>query len=292
VQSDDDELMFAYYVFDDHFAARYPDRVAFLLHDDWRLPEGESNEPFRPKEPVNPTRPKGNAEGATYWACEAFEDSCNMLDMGPACCVKGVRLPDLARYLMQETPEDAWSGYWQLLRTRLLADGVTSEPLETRFREALLTDPDDDATWSAYSDWLQENGHPPAGLAVLERALRSLAELPQDLPHEAWEAVRTGSVREASDKLEAILGSYKPDRRSTHDPSRSCIRVTDHVAQLCWHVADWGHGHGRRLDVYQQWIFFDDRWAAAHPSLANSILRYTRCWDVLTPGGPHDEDED
>src|SRR5438445_3554191 len=32
-------------------------------------------------------------------------------------------------------------------------------PYTTLFRsEALLDDPDDDATWSAYSDWLQENG--------------------------------------------------------------------------------------------------------------------------------------
>jgi uncharacterized protein (TIGR02996 family) len=287
IQSDDDELMFAYYVFDDHFAARYPDRVAFLLHDDWRLPDGDADVPFKPKEPVGGTKPQGDGEGATYWACECFEDSCNLLDMGPASVVKGVRIADLARYLMREVPEDAWSGYWQLLRTQLLAEGVTADPLEDRFREVLLDDPDDRATWAAYSDWLQEQGRPPAGLAVLEQGLRSLARLPQDLPNEAWEAVRSGSVREARRKLDAILRMHKRQRPSTHDPAKSCVHVSEHVAQLCWHVARWD-----RRDVYQQWIFFDDRWAAAQPALANSILRYTRCWDVLTPGGPHDEDED
>jgi 3-oxoacyl-ACP reductase-like protein len=30
---------------------------------------------------------------------------------------------------------------------------------------------------------------------------------------------------------------------------------------------------------HQQWILFDDRWAAAHPDLAASLLHYARCWD-------------
>ena len=45
-----------------------------------------------------------------------------------------------------------------------------------------------------------------------------------------------------------------------------------------------------RKDMYHQWIFFDDQWAAAHPDLANSLLRYTRCWDMLSPDGPNDDE--
>ena len=69
-----------------------------------------------------------------------------------------------------------------------------------------------------------------------------------------------------------------------HDPAKSLVHVEDHLAQLCVHVGRLKH----QGDVYQQWVFFDDRWAAAHPDLANSILRYTRCWDMLSADGPCD----
>jgi hypothetical protein len=36
----------------------------------------------------------------------------------------------------------------------------------------------------------------------------------------------------------------------------------------------------------QQWILFDDRWAAAHPDLAASILRYGRDWDPFAAARP------
>jgi hypothetical protein len=75
--------------------------------------------------------------------------------------------------------------------------------------------------------------------------------------------------------------------RSDQDPAKTLVRVTEHVAEFCWHV-------GRmfdRTDMYFQWVFFDDLWAAAHPDLANSLLRFTRCWDMLSPDGPHDEDD-
>jgi uncharacterized protein (TIGR02996 family) len=289
VQTDDDELMVAYYIFDGHYLAEYASRAAFLLREGWRLPGGSAEGPFDPTEPTNPEPLTGKGEGTIYWTCEAWQDSCNLLDMGPAVRLEGVRVPDLARYLARHKPSEMWSGYWLLLRTQLLADGATTVPLEKHFRETLLDDPDDDATWAAYSDWLQERGLPPAGLLVLERALRALARYPlAALPDSAWEVVRQGTVREARAALEAAFAAHRPGRTPDHDPSKSLIHVEEHLAQLCVHVAHWEY-HG---DLYQQWIFFDDRWAAAHPDLASSILRYDRCWDMLSPDGPHDNDED
>ena len=55
------------------------------------------------------------------------------------------------------------------------------------------------------------------------------------------------------------------------------IRVTPHMVQACFHTARWG-----KKDLYHQWIFFDDRWAAAHPTLAAGILTFASRWDVLT----------
>ena len=289
VQTDDDELMMAYYIFDDNYVAEYPGRAAFLLNEGWKLPGGHADGRFRPKEPTQAETPAGKGGGATYWTCAAWEDSCNLEDMAQASRIKGVRVPDLARYLARPTPSTRWSGWWLLLRSQLLAEGATGDPREKGFLEALLDDPDDDATWAAYSDWLHERGLPPAGLTVLERALRAVTRYPfRGLPRAAWDAVEKGTVRQARAALEAAFPVPKPGPRypHNHDPAKSLVHVEDHLAQLCVHVGHW-QGQG---DLYQQWIFFDDRWAAAHPDLANSILRYTRCWDMLSADGPCDVD--
>jgi len=57
------------------------------------------------------------------------------------------------------------------------------------------------------------------------------------------------------------------------DPGLSQLHVADHVAQLAIHI-DSTFG-------YQQWYLFDSTWAAAHPNLARSLLRYAGHWDPL-----------
>jgi uncharacterized protein (TIGR02996 family) len=287
VQTDDDELMVAYYIFDDHYIAEYPARAPFLLHEGWQLPGGHADRPFRPKEPTQAETPAGKGAGATYWTCEAWEDSCNLEDLGPARRIDGVRVPDLALYLARPTPSTRWSGWWLLLRSQLLAEGSTGDRGEKGFLEALLDDPDHEATWAAYPDWLEEQGLPPAGLMVLERALRAVTRYPfRGLPQAASNAVEKGTVRQARAALESAFPVPKPGPRypHNHDPAKSLVHVEGHLAQLCVHVGHW-QGQG---DLYQQWIFFDDRWAAAHRDLANSILRFTRCWDMLSADGSYD----
>jgi hypothetical protein len=51
--------------------------------------------------------------------------------------------------------------------------------------------------------------------------------------------------------------------------------VDDHLAQVAMHC---GESFG-----YQQWYLFDTAWAAAHPDLARSLLRYANHWDPLGP---------
>ncbi|ONI70737.1 hypothetical protein ALI144C_49960 [Actinosynnema sp. ALI-1.44] len=57
------------------------------------------------------------------------------------------------------------------------------------------------------------------------------------------------------------------------DPDQSKLHVTDHLAQLAIHIDD--------TFGYQQWYLFDSTWAAAHPDLAQSLLRYAGHWDPL-----------
>ena len=55
------------------------------------------------------------------------------------------------------------------------------------------------------------------------------------------------------------------------DTSKSQLHAHAHVALLAAHTsAQFG---------FQQWILFDDRWAAAHPDLASSILQYAHSRD-------------
>ena len=55
------------------------------------------------------------------------------------------------------------------------------------------------------------------------------------------------------------------------DPDRSLLHVDEHIAQLAMYVSEeFG---------YQQWFLFDDVWAASHPDLAESLLRYAAHWD-------------
>ena len=70
--------------------------------------------------------------------------------------------------------------------------------------------------------------------------------------------------------VDAVLRKELPKSR---DADRSLLTVDEHIAQLAMHVDEYFG--------YQQWIIFDDVWAASHPELAASLLRYAASWDVF-----------
>lgn len=65
------------------------------------------------------------------------------------------------------------------------------------------------------------------------------------------------------------VAEFSDDRR----PEASLLRVGEHIAGMAMHC-DGFFG-------YQQWYFFDTAWAASHPDLAQSLLRYANHWDPL-----------
>ncbi|MEV5767458.1 hypothetical protein AB0L34_23235 [Micromonospora sp. NPDC052213] len=67
-----------------------------------------------------------------------------------------------------------------------------------------------------------------------------------------------------------ILGEML-DLRPTERPAESLIRLDPHIAQVARYI-DGFFG-------FDQWFLFDTRWAAAHPDLARSLLRYAAHWD-------------
>ncbi|MGC7094039.1 hypothetical protein ACPZ19_05200 [Amycolatopsis lurida] len=62
-------------------------------------------------------------------------------------------------------------------------------------------------------------------------------------------------------------------------PEASRLRAASHIAQLAMHCSE--------TFGYQQWFLFDTTWAAAHPDLAQSLLRYAGHWDPLEEGRLH-----
>ena len=60
-------------------------------------------------------------------------------------------------------------------------------------------------------------------------------------------------------------------RLPVEPPAESLIRLDTHIAQVARYI-DGFFG-------FDQWFLFDNRWAAAHPDLARSLLRYAAHWD-------------
>ncbi|GAA3810095.1 hypothetical protein GCM10022226_33110 [Sphaerisporangium flaviroseum] len=54
-------------------------------------------------------------------------------------------------------------------------------------------------------------------------------------------------------------------------PAKSLIRWETHIAQVARYIDE--------FFGFDQWFVFDTRWAAAHPDLARSLLRYAASWD-------------
>ena len=87
--------------------------------------------------------------------------------------------------------------------------------------------------------------------------------------------------------LRALLPRPPPGHTtswSRPDTDRSRVVDTKHLAQALVHVHD--------LFGYEQWYLFDDVWAAGHPELAASLLRYASWWDPFAVADDHRRDAD
>ncbi len=263
----DDELEFAYYIFDDTFARKHPERVAWLIHEDWRLPTEAGKGGFTPVCSTDDVEPAGRWEGSLYPICLAYYDSCHFSDLEGNCAwrLNGVRLPQLARYLAEISVKDpdktlaGWGPELGGLHKHLLKADRSLDSMEKTFVRDIRKKPGDDMVWNVYGDWLEDQGRPRAGLWLLNKALERVAREP---PGE-------------------YSGEIKPYRKG----NRSQWYVADHIAQLSLHTFT-----TRQTYLYAHWVFFDDLWASAHPDLANSLLLAEQRWDMLSrPGEWEDE---
>jgi uncharacterized protein (TIGR02996 family) len=252
VFTDDDETEMAIYLFDDHYRAANPGKTDFLLHEGWELPAGGGDGPVLALPGTHPIGPTGDEEGILYLIGLVAFDSCNLTDLGGSSGrLDGLRLDGLCRFLLLHPDEDGLGAGVETARDALQVLLANPVGEDAGFLLALRDEPGEWAHWNAYSDWLHERDRPVAGLHLLEHALR---------------------------EAEATQG------RKNRDPARDLIRVTYHLAQATKHEGRWPDGDFLWFtphDTYETHIYFDDRWAMAHPSLAEGMVCFNSRWDVL-----------
>jgi uncharacterized protein (TIGR02996 family) len=177
VLTDDGSSSLALYWFTDSFAQAHPERVAFLLRDDWRLPETVGKGGFKQKPGVRLVVPATRSKKALYIAEQTWETSCDLEDLSGGEKIPGLRLPDLVPWLLRRSVEETEglgnSTILASLREELENLIITGDGLEGSFRRTLAEDPDDTVTWNAYTDWLADQELPRAELHLLELALRA-----------------------------------------------------------------------------------------------------------------------
>jgi uncharacterized protein (TIGR02996 family) len=258
IATDDDDAGLALYWFTDAFARKHPERVAYLLRDDWHLPETVGPGGFVQKPGVRRLLPPTD-DGKAVYLVHLDAGSCG--DMDDLCAARklpGLRLADLVPWLLtldEKGLENAGEPVLYHLHEALQALLRKGKGLEKSFRKTLLDQPDDAVTWAAYSDWLADQDLPAAPLHLLDLAMR-------------------GCIAEAR-------GGKKGRRKKTPPPEP---QVGPHHAAAI--IPQDG------ANEYDQWYLFDDVWASGNVDLANALLDYSGRfnvlddWDVPNEDGP------
>ncbi len=263
VLTDDDELDLAWYAFDDQFAARQPQRTAYLLFDDFPLPanalDGEGV--FAPLPEVR-TFEAGTGRRQRVWGAFSNQWSDGNLSLlgtnfefekvrsnSGAWCIDGIRLDELPSFLSSLTPRRGMPAELLLMRAFSLQKGkvqTTSDMLaqlkEVPFQHLMIMQNEDVFEPEA----LLANDPADARLALEEGVNRAL------------ELIRNG---QASDWA--------------FDPADSRLHLAAHRVEISFHSDTWGS-----LRLYDHWVLFDDAWAGAHGPLAHSLINYSLNWYV------------
>ncbi|GII91199.1 hypothetical protein [Sinosporangium siamense] len=262
VFTDDDEVQVAYFFFDDSFVEVHPDWVDFQLWERERLPDIPVIEEIRENEEVS-------LPAHVSQLLHQFRQPLQARPFTPLDPVHELALPPSAAegvtYVVVQQPDGQCLRY---LRPVAIT-GARVPDLADRLREpsdewdgvlgllrALLA-PDERELGPALhrcNRWpWSETGPETGGLAGEHAAVheRAMARL------------------DSGEASPAPLDPYTEGR----DPAKTVVHTTSHMVQMSIHVSG--------IFGYEQWFLFDDLWAAAHVSLARSLLRYGTAWDPL-----------
>ena len=271
--TDDDEIDIAWYLFDQSFADAHPERVAFLLREKWELPTAAAADVGRHLDVPKAKRLSlGKGEGAVYAAFVTSQDSLTLMDLEGGFRFDGIRMDGLVEALVAKPVG---------LEEHPILGLQPALPDELVLARAI-------ATMEGKRD-----------LVAIARRIHELEiALEEDLEARFSEA-RFDEERERflAGGREAMEADWrvlmkKPGRRRLGqtiweiEPQELIVQESDHLLQIRW---DWKIVDRRgKLDpetTVQSWILFDDLWVAAHPELAESILRYATGWNFLIGSG-------
>ncbi|MRG93640.1 hypothetical protein [Polyangium spumosum] len=165
---------------------------------------------------------------------------------GQAVVIPGVRLPELASHLRTVVPAKKPASWSK--------EWLETWPVELRLLRAMI-----------------EPGQISIAPALTKCAAYPLRAVASETNHTL---LGVGAHQSAEGEFYKVGTAFG----RSGDPSKAIVQVGKHAALFCPHTSS-AFGH-------EQWILFDDRWAAAHPALAASILRYTNGWDPLRDPAP------
>jgi hypothetical protein len=239
--TDDDEVELAYFFLPAQAGGQVPERLAYLLYEDFPLPSGVSAgaDTFAAPIDVGTLAPAGTGEGTTYAVLLTFYDG-DSIGWLPPMAIPGVRLPGLAEYLRRVVPA---GGRYACYTHELIE--------QERWPKELLA----------------LRGLVARGETSVESALHRCNRYLNI--EDRLSAEFAGPYPAAHEAAMAKLATVTLDEK--RDPERSVIDVADHIAQMSMHASGF-FGH-------QQWFLFDDVWAATHPDLAASLMRYAASWN-------------
>ena len=281
VCTDDDELELCYFIFDDHFLKTNSSSMAFLMHDDWKLPTEfadptdtqPANTIFKHKRNIKPRQAKpfaksDNKQGKVYFAISECIDSANLDPIAPIV-FSGLRLPDFPRLLFAKTPDESWSKEVNLLRSMMFFGREKLSKTERPFVDLIHNDPANPDHWNVYSDWLHEQQRPPLHVTFLQRAFEGIRRIsPGYFDQEFGQTAWPEPEKEAEELVK---------KSPSNGPEKTRVAVSEHLAQACLFYARWEFRKTGK-ELHHQWWLFDDCWANANKDLADGLLRFCVDW--------------
>ena len=273
VTTDDDAIELAWYLFDEEFVRAHPERTAYLLHGEWRLPEEHLEAGLELEvESVTEFDTGTRAAGVVYCVFLSACDGMTISELAGCFSFRGVRLPEFGEFLVsQEIPvvESRWDAThlesrWpdELILTRALLRIAPTPDL----RE-LAASADSEPTRTRWSS--------PRELSDFNFGIK----IPQFLGGDAEQCERDFAKLEAHDEG----GGRKRRSIWRQELQPLLIQSTPHFCQVRFNRRAHADGHPEiePTDDLRAYLFFDDLWAAANPLLAESILHYGTGPDCL-----------
>ena len=133
VLTDDDEIELVWYVFDENYANRYPEKVSLWLNPILPTSYGNNGLPIKVKN--TKMIPKGSEKGYVCYGSSSIYDSSHLSDLEGMVRIEGIRLPQLPDYLRSNSfvpapPEGEYAAFNELRLLQFLAKQMPTAELK------------------------------------------------------------------------------------------------------------------------------------------------------------------